>query len=52
MLNDAAIDVKEEGEVVNGLIRQADKPTIKVTAIDDTGEHDVWIQIGAISSFV
>ena len=51
MLNDEVIDVKENGEQVNALTKRGG-PLIKVTALDDAGEHDMWINPAAISSLM
>jgi hypothetical protein len=51
MLNDEVIDVKETSDAVAALLRR-EAPTIKVTALDDFGEHEMWINAAAISSFM
>jgi len=52
MINDEVIDVKESGNEVAGAIMTAKHPIIELIALDDNGEHQIWINPNQISSFM
>ena len=52
MINDEVIDVKESGGDVLAAILTATHPIIELTALDDNGEHKMWVNPNQISSFM
>jgi len=52
MINDEVIDVKESGSDVLAMIMTAAHSVIELTALDDNGEHQIWINPNQISSFM
>jgi hypothetical protein len=52
MINEEVLDVTQSGEDIYGATITAAHPMIQLTAKDDNGEHNIWVNIGQISSFM
>jgi hypothetical protein len=51
LINEAALDVKEDAEEVAGKIRREGQ-VIRLTDLYDPGEMSIWVNVAAIASFI
>lgn len=51
LINEAVLDVKEDGEEVAGKIRREGQ-IIRLTDFYDPGETSIWVNVAAIASFI